>query len=514
MHDAVNYCLNLNQDSIEFLSRIEAQMGIVSDLSRADILLYGRKSGDEVVVLAHARPTSIARVYNKSREGRIIEEKIRPEVFKALIEGTRQADIRSFIFEGAPVVRTIYPVYYPPPLGQNWGTSKAQIVGALTIVTNLIEYERQRLRNQVFREVVSNLQVMLLRARVPGTNKLTPFGEQDGVLFADINGVIRYASGVAANLYRRIGYKETLVGRHLLELDTTDEEMRQLSLEHQNSFEKESEENGRIWIRKVIPVFSYPSQNWRWLKILKSQSAAEKMSGVLLTFHDETDVRRQSQELRIKNAMIQEVHHRVKNNLQTIAGLVRMQTRRVKSSEAKVVLEETLSRILSVAIIHEFLSNEDGNIIDIKEISGRILSQFRQGMISPDQKIQLELTGEAIYLPARQATACSLVINELLQNALEHGVGKKRSGTIRVNLHDGGDDVIISVSDDGDGLPHDFSFDNTTSLGLQIVKILVEGDLRGKIKVVKNDDSTGASIQVVFQKTLFEGEEGWKEHAS
>jgi two-component sensor histidine kinase len=213
--------------------------------------------------------------------------------------------------------------------------------------------------------------------------------------------------------------------------------------------------------------------------------------------------------------MIQEVHHRVKNNLQTIAGLIRMQARRVKSSEAKVVLDETLNRILSVAVIHEFLSNENTNAINIKEVSYRIISQFQQGMLSPDQHIRLELAGDSIHLPARQATACSLVINELVQNALEHGFTKKREGVIQVELQDHGDNVVIKVSDDGDGLPNDFQLDNTTSLGLHIVKILVEGDLRGKIELGnENGASFGTSVNIVFPKTLFKGEKGWKEHVS
>jgi two-component sensor histidine kinase len=209
------------------------------------------------------------------------------------------------------------------------------------------------------------------------------------------------------------------------------------------------------------------------------------------------------------------VHHRVKNNLQTIAGLLRMQARRVKSEEARQVLDETLSRILSVAVIHEFLSSDSSNIINIKEVSNRIIGQLQYGMLSSEAKIQIEVVGEPIYLPARQATSCALIINELVQNAIEHGFERRQEGIIQVNLADNGDEVIINVADNGDGLPSDFHLEDTASLGLQIVKILVEGDLKGHIQLENGiNDGHGLSIKIIFPKTMFRGEAGWKEPVS
>jgi two-component sensor histidine kinase len=213
--------------------------------------------------------------------------------------------------------------------------------------------------------------------------------------------------------------------------------------------------------------------------------------------------------------MIQEVHHRVKNNLQTIAGLLRMQIRRVESEEAKLALDEALNRILSVAVIHEFLSSKGSNIINIKEVCGRIVSQFQQGMLSPDKQIDFKLAGDPIFLPARQATACSLIINELIQNSLEHGFEGRPQGRIMVNLADNGEQVIITVSDDGTGVPDGFSLDQAKSLGLQIVRILVEDDLKGVINLHKNlDNGDGLRVEIIFTKFNLEGEEGWKEHVS
>jgi two-component sensor histidine kinase len=512
MHEAVNYCLNLNEASIAFLRTIEAQMSIVADLSRADILLYARKSDHEAIALAHAQPHSLAHVYNKSREGYVITNQTRPEVMQALISGQRQKEHRSFIAEGAPVVRQELPVFFPPPLAIYSSTEEAQVkprvVAVLIVVTNLIEYERHRLRSKVFQQALKKLQIMLSYGQVPGAEDCSSFGEQDGIIFVDNLGIVRYASGIASNLYRRLGYKESVIGRRLADLETADEDIRQAALTKHRCLEWETKEGERDWVRKTLPLASYSTNRWPWLDTFQ---LAAKPYGVLIALHDATESRRQDQELRVKNAMIQEVHHRVKNNLQTIAGLLRMQARRVKSEEARQILDETLNRILSIAVIHEFLSNENSNIINIKEVSHRIVAQFRQGMLNPEKEIQLELAGEPIFLPARQATACSLIINELLQNALEHGFEHKQEGFIRVNLADEGDQVIINVTDNGDGLPPGFSMEQADSLGFHIVKILVEEDLKGKLSL---ENGNGLAVTVKFPKTLFRGEEGWKEHVS
>lgn len=352
---------------------------------------------------------------------------------------------------------------------------------------------------------------MVSYGQIPGAEDLSPFGEQDGIIFVDSVGVVQYASGVASNFYRRLGFKEAVVGRRLADLETADEEIRQTVLAQNRCVERDTKEGDRYWTRKALPLKGYSAARWPWLEPLAHRPLTEKPYGVMIAIQDATESRRQDQEIRVKNAMIQEVHHRVKNNLQTIAGLLRMQTRRVKSEEARQVLDETLNRILSIAVIHEFLSNANSNIINIKEVSNRILAQFRQGMLNPDKEIQLELIGEPIYLPARQATACSLIINELLQNAIEHGFEHKQTGFVQVNLADEGDEVIINVTDNGDGLPPDFKLDQTDSLGFHIVKILVEEDLKGQLQLTNGN---GLAVTVKFPKILFRGEEGWKEHVS
>ena len=220
MHNSVTECLHLSEAGIAFLRVIEQQMGIVADLSRADILLYGQKSKEEVVILAHAQPHSLAHVYNRSREGRIVSLNHRPEVPQIFATGKAQKEQRSFISEGAPVVRQAFPIYFPPRCyssssqkqPDDWAKESTKVIAVLVIVTNLIEHERHRLRDKVFKEILKRLQTMLLCGQITGAEILSPFGEQDGIIYTDNEGIIRYASGVAVNLYRRVGYKRNLSG--------------------------------------------------------------------------------------------------------------------------------------------------------------------------------------------------------------------------------------------------------------------------------------------------------------
>lgn len=508
--------VSLSQDETAFLQTVARQMSIVADLSRADILMYGLKSPEEFLVMAHAQPHSLAHVYNHNRAGRTIDTSHRPEILRTLTADKHEKQQRDIITEGAPVVRETLPIHYPPIIkGIPQNGTKRRVIAALVIVTNLIEHERQKFRSKVYnKRALPKVQAMLLRGQVFGAENISPFGEQDGILYTDSKGIIRYASGIGANLYRRIGYIDTLEGRPLRQLETGDEELRKKVLAENCCLEWEAEEGDRHWARKGIPVLDYPTNAWERFGYTLSDGPV-KNDGVLIIIRDDTELRRQDEAIRVKNAMIQEVHHRVKNNLQTIAGLLRMKSRRVQSEEAKQVLDEALNRVLSVAVIHEYLSANSSNIINIKDVSNRIIVQFQQGIIGPDQHIELKLTGDTLFLPARQATATSLIINELLQNAIEHGFETKKEGTVLLDLADKGDEVIIKVADSGQGVPEGFQMEQSNSLGLTIVKTLVESDLKGQMQLGKGiNNGDGLTVEIVFPKTTFKGEEGWNEHVS
>jgi two-component sensor histidine kinase len=173
-----------------------------------------------------------------------------------------------------------------------------------------------------------------------------------------------------------------------------------------------------------------------------------------------------------------------------------------------LALLEAVQRILSVAVVHEFLSEADARVINIRELTQRIVSQTQQGMLRPDQYIQLRLEGPSLYLPAQQATTCAIIVNELIQNAVEHAFGEEGRGKITVRLREEDDVVQISIVDDGRGLPEGFNVDGTESLGLQIVRTLVQDDLKGEFEL-RNGEGTKAIIR--FPRQPLGGEASWSE---
>jgi len=228
-------------------------------------------------------------------------------------------------------------------------------------------------------------------------------------------------------------------------------------------------------------------------------------AGAIVAIQDVTDELQKEQELKIKTAMIQEIHHRVKNNLQTIAALLRLQARRTGNPEVAEQLRETIGRIISIAVVHEFLSHEETSAINIHEVSNRILAEVRNGVLDHHRPIALSLEGmRSFTLPAQQATSCALIINELVQNAVEHAFATRSGGTIVVRLAEQGDSLYIEIQDDGQGLPHDFDLGRQGGLGLQIVRSLVREDLKGEFELV---NGAGVRAVVSFPKWIAKAEQ-------
>ncbi len=214
---------------------------------------------------------------------------------------------------------------------------------------------------------------------------------------------------------------------------------------------------------------------------------------MLVLIHNATEAVQRQRELNVKAAMIQEVHHRVKNNLQTIAAILRIQARRAEQEETRQHLTGAVNRILSMSVIHEFLSHDEHRSINIRDVCQRIGDQVTRVAGSPEQEIEIQVRGPNIRLPASQATPMAMVINELLLNAMEHGLAGLSHGRVDVELSDLGDAVRVVVEDDGSGLPPDFDPVQSKSLGLQIVHTLVTDDLKGELQMTSaRDEATAA----------------------
>ena len=204
-------------------------------------------------------------------------------------------------------------------------------------------------------------------------------------------------------------------------------------------------------------------------------------AGALVLVEDMTEARRREAEIKVKEATIREVHHRVKNNLQTIASLLRIQARRSDSDEARRALAEATERVSSMAVVHDLLAGSDEELVDFAAAARTVIDLVARGLVGDGSAIEVVVEGTTGEVDAHTATSLALAVAELVHNALEHGIGERESGRVDVAMRRVPGELVLTVRDDGVGLPADFEPVSSANLGLAIVRTVVEDDLRGTL---------------------------------
>jgi two-component sensor histidine kinase len=238
------------------------------------------------------------------------------------------------------------------------------------------------------------------------------------------------------------------------------------------------------------------------------------VTGAMILLRDVTDVRRLDRLLLSKDAAIREVHHRVKNNLQTISSLLSLQARRVDERAARVALHEAERRVRSISLVHEILSRDPSDQVPFAEIVASLVQMAEDSVVS-SQPIRITTKGDIGEVMADVATPLAVTLAELLQNAVEHafdtepagepgadattdGAPEAPAGRVGVTLSHDGTELVVTVRDNGRGLPEGFDIENTTSLGLSIVRDLVASQLDGQISMEAVPPADGGGTRVVI----------------
>jgi two-component sensor histidine kinase len=298
-------------------------------------------------------------------------------------------------------------------------------------------------------------------------------------------GKVTYASPNALSAYRRLGLTADLTGQELGPLTASlctagqphdDSLMRTAS--GRAHMETEVDANGSVVQLRTIPLVVHGGR-----------------SGALILLRDVTELRNRERELITKDATIREIHHRVKNNLQTVAALLRLQARRLTAPEARAALEEAVRRVGSIAIVHETLSEAAEEIVDFDDVASRVAMMAGEVSMAETRVIP-SLRGKFGRLPAATATPLALILTELMQNALQHGLSRPATendvGTLLVTASREDNRLAVTVADNGTGLPPGFDLSQATSLGLQIVRTLVVAELGGSLQI--GDREGGGTI--------------------
>ncbi len=462
----------LTEGERALLERVREALPIAADVSRSDVFLF-QPGEDEFCVAIHARSHAMATLFPHRQAGRCLDAEERPWIWQAIARGAYMRRVLKDIPDAlGQVQQQIWPV----------AGEAGEVIAAVGVYTNAVELERHKRRARSFQLALAHFFKALSRGDFSGCGVLPPFTDRSGIIFIDGLGRYRYLSGIAANIYRRLGYLDDLRMRTLEEVASGDQELVQRAWETRRCVFEEATVRNRILQRSVIPLFGAPD-HLTFLERRRWRGRGRNRYGALLLVNDVTEVRETEAEIKIKTAMIKEVHHRLKNNLQLLISMMRMQARRAQTEEARELLAEAMNRLKSMAVIHDSLAHGESETLNLSDVLTQIAAQTQMNIAAPHRQIRIRFTHvDDIQLPTNKVTACALVFNELLLNSVKHGFGEHESGEIRIQLYDRGDQIELIMEDTGRGLPEDFSPEENASIGLDIIRTLVQDDLKGTIQ--------------------------------
>ncbi len=461
--DLVRRSTRLTAADIEWLHLLMADWQLLADLSFADLVLWvpdALKAG--FVAVAQMRPTTGPTVYWNDVVGERVPPGRRPQLDEALAR-------RRICRERDPEWRDDVPVREEtiPVLRGD------RVIAVISRHTNLASARTPSRLELTYMDCADELAQMVAEGRFPLADPpiQLPLAPRvgDGLLRLDPAGVVTWASPNAQSAYRRLGLAADLVGAVLgvitAQLAGTGQPVDEaLAVVVSGRLPRavEVDAAGTTVALRVIPL-----------------CPAGRRTGAVVLVRDVSELRHRERELLTKDATIREIHHRVKNNLQTVAALLRLQARRMHEPSARAALEEAVRRVGSIAVVHETLSHSLDENVDFDAIADRLFAATSD-VASTGARAIVRREGLFGVLPAAVATPLALVLNELIGNAVEHGLAG-RAGTVTVIVERGPSVLRVRVLDDGPGLPPDFDHGRGTTLGLSIVRALVGGELGGTL---------------------------------
>ncbi|MFN2593924.1 MAG: sensor histidine kinase [Actinomycetota bacterium] len=452
--------------AISDLSRVEAEhlrtlcscWQVLADLSFSDLLLYvpvtAEDGSDErFAIAAQLRPFTSQTLYPSDMVNIRVTQPEQPMVERAFREGRIWSQEDPVLVDGIPIRMDAVPVRYD-----------GSVIGVVTKEGSPATSRRPGRLEQVYLNAADHVSNMIAAGRFPGAER--PPGEWprvgDGLIVVDEAGAISWSSPNALSSLRNLGIAQNVVGRHLDALGLGPTPVR-AAFQSRSIMDGELSHGDSHVTLRVVPLVD-----------------EDRVVGGLILSRDITEVRQKERVISVKDATIREIHHRVKNNLQTIASLLRLQGRRLRSDEAKAALEESVLRIGSIALVHETLSEAPSDVAEFGEVARRIAHMLGEGMILPGRDISVTVTGSAGPVGAELATPLAVTLTELLHNAIEHAYPDGTGGTIAVELARSDTGLSMLVRDDGAGIKGNPL--EGSRLGLQIVNSLVS-ELGGTFEI-------------------------------
>jgi two-component sensor histidine kinase len=472
----------LDSDQTGHLQQLVAEWQLLSDMSFADLLLWVPVGDGEFLCAAQCRPTTGPTAYLNDRVGERLAG-ARAGALRIALQESRIFRESDPDWEGdTPIRREAIPILFA-----------GRTVAVLGRDSNLTSVRSPSQLELAYLQSAADLAMMVATGKFPGPASDREEGSGprvgDGMVRIDNHGTVLYASPNASSAFRRLGFNGNLLGQTfaaaVAELardpfDAADlEDMLTDSLRGIHPSSREVDGGGAIVQFRAIPL--YPRGD---------------SLGALVLLQDVTELRRRDRQIMSKDATIREIHHRVKNNLQTVAALLRLQSRRTANPEARVALEESMRRVSSIALVHETLSSAIDEEVDFDEVVDRLLEMLAD-VTGAGSRVRVRRIGSFGELPAELATPLVMVLTELVGNAVEHGFSAGGAGSVDVSGQRARGILTVTIADDGAGLPDNFSLEGTDRLGLQIVRTLVDAELNATLALDgRSDGRAGTAVTV------------------
>ncbi|HWF30868.1 MAG TPA: sensor histidine kinase [Mycobacterium sp.] len=457
-------------NAVDHLHAVVGEWQLLADLSFADYLMWVSRDDGALVCVAQCRPNTAPTVLQTDAVGSAVSADRLPlvgETFASGVVGRESAAGQQHSWQLAGHVAAS-PVRYGD-----------KVVAVLTRHQTAVAADRTSGQLETaYRECAEDLVHMLAEGTFPDVgdvamSRSTPRAG-DGFIRLDVNGVVAYASPNALSAYHRMGLTTELEGHNLIEITRpliSDSFEAQEVAEHVQdllaggkSMRMEVDAGGATVLLRTLPLVVHGSS-----------------AGAAVLIRDVTEVKRRDRALISKDATIREIHHRVKNNLQTVAALLRLQARRTVNAEGREALIESVRRVSSIALVHDALSMSVDEQVNLDEVVDRILP-IMNDVASVDRPIRINRVGDLGVLDSDRATALIMVITELVQNAIEHAFDPAAAeGSVTIRAERSARWLDVVVHDDGRGLPEGFNLEKSDSLGLQIVRTLVSAELDGTL---------------------------------
>ncbi len=471
----------LSKDQLRHLQRLIAWWGILADLSFSDLLLFVpiEKEGREFAVASQIRPTTGQTLYRDDHVGLRVSDIDRPLVARAYKLGLAvdgEVPIK-------PSNRRASVMCIPISHGD-------QVIGVLSreLIPNFAERRDPGELERTYLEAFHQLAKMIAAGVFPFADNEVDMDEiprvGDGLLVVDPETRIQYASPNALSTLHRVGVLGNVAGRRLEDL----------GIKHPVIGSQ---------VGALRAVVAEVERNDTAVQLLGIPLIGKNQPrGAIVLLRDITELRLRDRLLVSKDATIREIHHRVKNNLQTISSLLRLQGRRLESDEAKLAIDESVRRIRAIALVHETLANETVDDVSLADVAGMLARTAQDSFTSPERPIHFEVIGDAGLVPSDIVTPLAVVLNELLQNTVDHafpGSTHPSEGEVRlveIFLDRSEEEIRMAVRDNGIGVPADFDSSTQQGLGLTIIRGLATTELGGAIEVRRRKDVPGSEALV------------------